>query len=591
MKIRGLIFSGFIIVAFITLVLGVTGIISTLSLTGIARDLESLQGESSAMTVVVNKHYQWIQEISESVLTGSEFTMSLDPLHCILTDWEETDEARRMNDPKLLSLLADLQAPHAYMHNEGKKAYEIMMNGDMDEAWAHLKNVVLPEARRVIATLTSMEEQYNELVDVKEMESESLSIMMERVNIILVVVALIASVVMAYYISHKICEPLIPVSAFMEKAALNGDLTIEKKDEAIIAKYSDAKNEIGQLVHATASFINRVTDISKSLVKVADGDLTTEVKQLSDKDTLGHSLIAMMDNLNNMFEEIDASAKQVSSGAKHIADGAQSLAQSSTEQASSVEKISDHISSIAEMTKTNAEMAGQAAKLACEIRETAEKGSGQMTEMISAVDDINTASHNIGKVIKVIDEIAFQTNILALNAAVEAARAGTHGKGFAVVAEEVRNLAAKSADAAEETGSMIQNSFEKAKLGAKIAGETASSLADIVAGIGKSNDLIQGIAQSSAEQSSSISNVNVSIDEVAQVVQHNSATAQESAAASEQMSSQSSVLEDMLTHFKLKGGRLSSGGRLLTDSAPAPHIPPKSIALDSMEIAEGYGKY
>jgi len=181
----------------------------------------------------------------------------------------------------------------------------------------------------------------------------------------------------------------------------------------------------------------------------------------------------------------------------------------------------------------------------------AEKGSTQMDEMMAAVRDINTASHNISKVIKVIDDIAFQTNILALNAAVEAARAGQHGKGFAVVAEEVRNLAAKSANAAKETGEMIQNSMDKAQLGSRIAGETASSLTEIVSGINESNRFVNEIARASEGQSVSIGQINTGIDQVAQTIQRNTATAQESAAASQEMSSQASLLQDMISQFKL----------------------------------------
>jgi methyl-accepting chemotaxis protein len=237
------------------------------------------------------------------------------------------------------------------------------------------------------------------------------------------------------------------------------------------------------------------------------------------------------------------------SGSNQIADGAQALAAGSTQQAASIEELSGSIAELSEKTKRNAEMAEKAAQLAGVIKGNAEKGSRQMEEMISAVKDIDQSSRDISKVIKVIDDIAFQTNILALNAAVEAARAGQHGKGFSVVAEEVRNLAAKSAEAAKDTGAMIANSMEKASLGVRIAEETSASLTEIVSGINESNQFVTEIAHESEAQSLGISQINIGIDQVASVVQQNSATAEESAAAAAEMSSQARSLDELTSKF------------------------------------------
>jgi len=358
---------------------------------------------------------------------------------------------------------------------------------------------------------------------------------------------------MALYISNLISRPLLPMSTFFEKAGTTGDLAFTDEQQKAVAKYSQNNDELGQLTRSAEKFIARINGVDDVLVSVANGDIRPEIDILTDKDTMGISLKNMLDNLNSMFIEIKNSSSQVSGGAQQIADGAQSLAQGSTEQAATVEELSASIGELSEKTKTNAEMASKASTLASTIKNSAEKSSRQMGEMTAAVMEINHASQNISSVIKVIDDIAFQTNILALNAAVEAARAGQHGKGFAVVAEEVRNLASKSAEAAKDTGALISNSMEKAEQGAFIADETAASLAEIVSGISESDEIIREIANSSELQASGISQINIGIDQVAQVIQQNSATAEESAAASEELNGQSSILLSLIGKFKLRG--------------------------------------
>ncbi|MCL1808077.1 MAG: methyl-accepting chemotaxis protein [Oscillospiraceae bacterium] len=406
-----------------------------------------------------------------------------------------------------------------------------------------------------------------------------------RTVYILLAIASVAALIalfIALYVAGLISKPLIVLSGFMKKAGSTGDISLRPEDERNIGQFAQFKDELGQAISGSAGFVQHVTKIAEELEAIAGGDLTTEVELLSNADKMGLSLTRMVENLNSMFGDINASTAQVASGSKQIADGAQSLAQGSTEQASSIEQLSASITEIAQKTKDNAGMAGRAAVLANTIKHNAEKGSRQMDEMTAAVRDINQASQSIGKVIKTIDDIAFQTNILALNAAVEAARAGQHGKGFAVVAEEVRNLASKSADAAKETSAMIENSMEKAELGSRIAEETAASLTEIVQGINESSQIVSEIAQSSDEQSAGIAQINTGIDQVANVVQQNSATAEESAAASEEMSGQSAMLEELVAQFKLKG---SGGQRPQAISRPARDD--KRIAMPGGE----FGKY
>lgn len=288
--------------------------------------------------------------------------------------------------------------------------------------------------------------------------------------------------------------------------------------------------------------------------KIADGDLDVEIN-IDTKDEvgiLGQSFKRMTNHINDIMTNINSAAEQVASGAKQVSDSSMELSQGATEQASSIEELTASIEEISSQTKLNADNANEANELAEVAKENAVRGNNEMKDMLMAMEEINESSSSISKIIKVIDEIAFQTNILALNAAVEAARAGQHGKGFAVVAEEVRNLAARSANAAKETTAMIEGSIKKVEDGTRIATETAEALNRIVDGIAKVANIIGDIATASNEQATGISQINQGIMQVSQVVQTNSATSEESAAASEELSSQAELLREQVSRFKLK---------------------------------------
>jgi methyl-accepting chemotaxis protein len=369
--------------------------------------------------------------------------------------------------------------------------------------------------------------------------------------IVVIALSVVIAFALAFYISGVISKPLVVITGFMKRASTTGDISVRPDERSAITTYGQNRDELGECLKATNGFIERINEQMALLEKVADGDLTVKPQSLSETDKIGKSLQRTVTGLCEIFGDINESTHQVSDGSRQVAEGAQSLAQGSTEQAASVEELSATINDIEQKTRENAGLAEKAASLANNIKGSAEKGSSQMDEMVAAVNEINQASQNISKVIKVIDDIAFQTNILALNAAVEAARAGQHGKGFAVVAEEVRNLAAKSAEAAKDTGGLIASSMEKAELGARIAKDTADSLGEIVDGIGESSQLVSEISSSSREQSEAISQITMSLDQVSNVIQQTSATAEQSAAASEEMSGQSDVLRELVARFRL----------------------------------------
>lgn len=366
--------------------------------------------------------------------------------------------------------------------------------------------------------------------------------------IIIIFISFLLSLFIAIRISRSISKPVKEMADAATRMA-EGDLSIQIN--------VDSKNEIGQLgaafAKSTKSIRAYIADITMNLGKVEHGDLTvvTKLDYIGDYVDLKNSFFGILDFLNDTVGQINQASEQVSSGSSQVADGAQALAQGATEQASAIEELSASITEIASQVKDNATNASTANINVNSVTSEITISNNHMNEMIIAMSQISNSSSEIGKIIKTIEDIAFQTNILALNAAVEAARAGAAGKGFAVVADEVRNLASKSAEAAKNTTVLIENSMNQVERGTKIANDTAKSLLRVVDGAKSVASAVEQISLASNQQADSIGQVTLGVDQISSVVQNNSATAEESAAASEELSGQAQSLKMLVGKFKL----------------------------------------
>ena len=454
-------------------------------------------------------------------------------------------------------------------------------SGNYDGARALLLNELVDIA---LAADDEMEELINVTMpqaadtQLKELAKEQTNLFIALCVLFVVYIVLI--IFGAVIIIRKIRRPLNSLLEASAKISM-GDVEFD------IEKRSD--DELGQLTDSFKKMKATIAEQAEIAYSIANGDLSCDVTVHSDKDVLGNALRILVQDNNKILSNIKESSMQLTTGAEQVAIASQSLAQGSTEQASAIEEITASMQDIEEKTRDNAAKAEEAGELVHKAKDSATAGNEQMHSMVGAMKEINESSENISKIIKVIDDIAFQTNILALNAAVEAARAGVHGKGFAVVAEEVRNLAGKSASAASETAEMIEDSIRKVNVGSRMAEETSEALDGIMSAVDAMVDLIGQITVASNDQATAISQIDQAIGQVSQVVQTNSATSEECAAASEELSNQAAALRTAIAKFKLKETSYRSNISYTQDSFSGSDGQEDNESIIS--LGGGFGKY
>ena len=527
-------------------------------------------------------HIVWKLDLLDFVTDEklTELNVQRDPTKCDLGLWLYSSDMNALisEHPELNSIYRDILPSHVDLHDSAESIEELIQAGRYDDAmhlfhgdteeyaaitlgyiddfidWHDAEVNSMNKSRNIYATETvtslgNVQGKLSEMISITNSNIITDDVMLasgqEAATTLLFISLIIGAIaiIMAFVLATTIIKPIIKCVNFAEQIStgdLEASLDIVQEDQ------------IGELCDSLRKVVQGFREKADIVSQFADGDLTADVTTLSDKDGLGISLQRMKTDLNILIGQIATAVDQISSGAEQIAQASQNLSEGAASQASSTEQVSVMVNQISGQAAQNSDNAAQARSISEKATMDADKGNQNMADVVNIMEKINGGADDTKKIVKIIDDIAFQINLLALNANVEAARAGKYGKGFAVVADEVRNLAVKSAQAAKETSDKVEESIKNIQNGSSAVQVSATQLGEIVNGSQQVSEILAEIAAASKSQDDGISQATSGLDQIDKITQENTGSAEETAAASEELSSQSLQLKGLVERFKLE---------------------------------------
>ncbi len=546
-SIRKQIIAGYSRVILVMCLLVAISLISLIRISQDYRVVSNNRNNQADTQSALAKHYEWLEQFNESILNGVEFKGSLDHKTCLLGKWMAGTNDKDLSDSLIKSTLTTIQSPHEQMHRQASEILQLALT-DRDAAYIRFIQEVKPLTQDVIGGLGRISSQYENLANEASEEMDRLIFIMIVLNILS---ALLGFAIAAFYgnrSAKQISTPITAVAEWSEKLS-QGASQIEF-DRHILE--GNEENEIGSMIRSFQRMVASIHENVEVVKRLAQGDMTVFVNIRSDEDSLGRNLYHLVQSNDFMFAKIIKIAMSVASASQHIANASQMLADTASKQASAVSELNDSTDETKTLVTESALQMQHATELSQSIRQDMQDSNVKMGLLVKSVDEINKSSQKIANVIKLIDDIAFQTNILALNAAVEAARAGEAGKGFAVVADEVRVLALKSAEAANESKTLIEATMRATKDGSQTSSEAFKTFQHIVDDLDSIIDTVANISESSQKQEDAISRIHTQVELINDSITSNLSVNEEAAAASHEMRENARLLEEEMNQFNLR---------------------------------------